>query len=277
MGGNTDKLGKQINGGVDIKGNGNNDGGKTDRSTTPPKSNTDGNGNTGTGTGNGNTGNGNTGTVERVISVPTDELSILTDEEKVKYQTASEQERKTILRNAKRRQRYAEQKQANGQEVKPRKVNKNTKKKDNVTFDVTQLNLIVAGVSTAIASRPNCEHWALQPAEIESITVPLAKMLAESETFAGMGQYSNQIALVMACFTVIVPRLFITVQKTKEVKKLERTGQHTDTNYRDGKSGTPRKTKDSNSQHNGGNVIRNEKSNGHNDVQSMPFYGDPLA
>lgn len=213
---------------------------------------------------------------EKILtSEKADGLSILTDEERTLYATANETEKKRILKNAKRRQRYAEQKQSKGQTVKPRKVNGN-KKDTSPALDVTQLNLIIAGVSTAIASRPNCQHWLLSEAEINSITVPLSKMLAESEMFSGMGQYSNQIALVMACLTVFAPRLFITLQMTKEAKNLERTGQHTDTNYRESKSGTPRKTKDSNIKSDN-RADRNTPANGRNDDKDLFLFGSPIA
>ena len=231
MGGKLTELDNGIIREVDNKGNG--DGGSTGGTSTAPTE-TSGTGRGGSGRtdtasgGGGNTEKGNT--VSKA-----DELSLLTDEERTRYATANETERKKILKNAKRRQRYAEQKQAKGQNVKPRKVN-GTKNSSVPPLDVTQLNLIIAGISSAIASRPNCSHWLLTTEEINSITVPLSKMIAESEALSSMGQYSNQIALVMACLTVFAPRLFITAQISKEAKKLERTGQHTDTNYRDGKS-----------------------------------------
>lgn len=232
---------------------------------------------TGRGTGGGTDTASASGTAEKGNTVSkADELSVLTDEERTLYATANETEKKRILKNAKRRQRYAEQKQAKGQSVKPRKVN-GTKNTNTVNaFDVTQLNLIFAGLSGAIASRPNCSHWLLTPEEINSITVPLSKMLAESETFAGMGQYSNQIALVMACLTVFGPRLFITVQQSKEAKQIERTGQHTDTNYRERKSRDSRKTKESDRKPDNGS-IRDSSSHNSNDDKNIPFYGVPIA
>lgn len=196
-------------------------------------------------------------------------LAILTEEEKALYATGDDTEKKRIMRNAKKRERYRQQKQAGGQTVKPRKVR--GKKEPETAIDVTQLNLIIAGVSSAVASRPNCEHWLLTEGEINSITIPLSKMLAESTMFANMGQYSNQIALVMACITVFAPRLMITAQKQKEVKKRARTGQQTDTNVRDIGE---KKTSNSKSDRRNDNE---SSSNGKNNDNTVPFYGVPIC
>lgn len=229
---------------------------------------------TGTGAGAGTDTGGNTekGKPSEKVS----ELSLLTDEELKQYQTANASEQKRILRNAKRRQRYADQKAKNGEQVKPRKVN-TAKKTETNAFDVTQLNLIIAGVSCAVASREGMSHWLLTEQEINSITVPLSKMLAESETFASMGQYSNQIALVMACLTVFAPRIFVTIQQSKEKKEHAVTGQHTNTNVRGSETGVTGKTKDSNTPVNRTDDIGVKKSHGSNDDKTVPWYGSALA
>lgn len=157
------------------------------------------------------------------------ELAILTDEEKEKFINADEKEKKRILKNARRREQYAEQKKANGGTVKPRKVRKKKTDEQPNPIDKNSLNMLISSASVIIASRPNCEHWLLNEKEINSISEPLSKMIAESTALQNIGQYSNQIALVMACVTIIVPRLVITVSKVKENKKVERTKQHTNT------------------------------------------------
>ena len=228
----------------------------------------------GTSTENKSTANSGTGAGTTAGAGTTEEkelsrLAILTEEEKALYASGDDTEKKRIMRNAKKRERYRQQKQAGGQTVKPRKV-RGKKEPENV-LDVTQLNLIIAGVSAAIASRPNCEHWLLTEAEINSITTPLSKMLAASTMFANMGQYSNQIALVMACITVFAPRLMITAQKQKEVKKRARTGQQTDTNVRD--IGEKKK---SHIESDRGND-KKSTSNGSDNGNTVPFYGVPIC
>lgn len=239
-------------------------------STSTTTTSTDANGGRG-GTG----GSGNTTSTENKPTQEIDGLHLLTDEEKKQYEVADEKEKKRLLKNAKRRQRYAEQKEQTGQTVKPRKV-KQTKNEPKPAIDVTQLNLIVMGISGAVASRPNCEHWLLTEAEVNSITVPLSKMLADSQMFANMGQYSNQIALCMACITVFMPRLFVTVQKQKEAKKIAKSGQHTNTNVNDERVGVAGKETESNTGTNRGNV-KKSTSDGTNDANNVPFYGLPIC
>lgn len=206
------------------------------------------------------------------------ELAILTEEEKAKYYAADEAEQKKILKNARRRKQYAEKKASGGQ-GKPRKVRGKAKEQPEV-IDKASLNMVVASLSAIVASRPNCEHWALTETEINSITDPLSKMLAESEAFANLGQYSNQIALVMACVTIIVPRMIISIQKSKEMKQIARTGQRTNTipKQLDGgtKSGNPKQTKASDHGATGRNE-GNATSNGTKHADNVPFYGLPIC
>lgn len=191
------------------------------------------------------------------------ELAILTDAEKEEYKTADEETRKKIIKRAKARERYRQNK---GQ-GKPKKV----KKKEEPAPDTSQLNLIIAGISSAVASRPGCAHWLLTESEIESITTPLARMMQESDVFAKMGAYSNQIALVTACVTVFAPRILITAQQTKEKKKIERTGNKTDTNVRD-----IGEKKTGNSKSNRTDE-RKPSADDKNNGESVPFYGVPIC
>ena len=138
--------------------------------------------------------------------------------------------------------------------------------------DTSNINLVIAGISSAIASRPNCEHWLLTEQEINSITVPLVNMIKESEKLEKLGEYSNQIALATACLTIFAPRVIITAQKSKEAKKVAKTGQHTNT--------VPERTvgekERSNSKSNRGNDNK-PTSNGANDDKAVPFYGPAIA
>ena len=170
---------------------------------------------------------GRTSTGETSISTgQTDELSILSEEEREKYKTADEDEKKRLLRNAKKRQRYAEKKASGGQPYRPKKVNS---KKNTSTIDTAQLDAVIMTVSTVIASRPNCEHWQLKDTEVKAITEPLSKMIAESDALSGVMEHSNQLALVVACITIFLPRIIVSVEKGKEKRKVERTGQRSDT------------------------------------------------
>ena len=235
---------------------------RTDKSTSSEYTRTTG----GRTTGGRTTGefSGRTSTGETSISTgQTDELSILNDEEREKYKTADEAEKKRLLRNAKKRQRYAEKKASGGQPYRPKKVNS---KKNTATIDTAQLDAVIMTVSTIVASRPNCEHWQLSEKEVKALTEPLSKMIAESEALSGVMEHSNQVALIVACITIFLPRLVVSIEKGKEKKKVERTGQRSDT--------IPKK-------------VGNNQPHKHNDRQPTPsgtvthddvsIYGQPLC
>lgn len=177
--------------------------------------------------------------------------------------SVDDDEQKRLERNAKRRERYAAQKEANGGTVKPRKVN--SKKAQSDAIDTTQINALIATLSAIVASRPDCEHWLLTEKEIDSITQPLAKMLAESEALSKINENSNQIALVIACVSVFAPRLFVTATKMKEKKEREKIVKQPIT-----------KTKGSVEKSGRGNDKRSAADGGGN-MDGQPFYGVPVA
>ena len=164
------------------------------------------------------------------------------------------------------------------EQPKPKRTRKK-KKEEMQIIDKANLNLMIAGLSAVIASRPDCEHWLLTEQEIDSITTPLCAMMAESEALKNMGQHANQIALVMACITVFMPRLMITAKKQKEKKEREITGNTVKTNVksdRRGKRNNPitkdRKHTESHSVDNG-NTAPNDK----NDGNDLSIYGSPIT
>lgn len=198
----------KIDGNIDkpTAGTGNVTGGGSTSST-----DTRGNG-TGTGSGTGaGTGAGNGKTEEKGIL----QLVTVTEE-----QTAED---KRLERNRKRRERYQKEKAENGQSVKPRKVNKAKSNEVTVTsLTKEQLNNLIVSTSAVVASRPNCSHWLITEKEADSITTPLLKMIAESEKLEVIAKNSNQIALAIACITIFVPRLFVTMQMNKALPKKEK-------------------------------------------------------
>ena len=104
---------------------------------------------------------------------------------------------------------------------KPKKVRTTKKKQSKV--DTGNIDKMLVGISEIVASRPNCSHWKLKEAEAKTITEPLTALLSEKEIFQKIEEHSNEIALVTACLTVFVPRIFVTVQlnniKKQELKK----------------------------------------------------------
>ena len=186
--------------------------------------------------------------------------------------TIDAEEEKRLERNRKRRERYAKEKEANGGQVKPRKVN--GKKKDAV-IDTQQIDTLILSIFTVIGSRPNCEQWLLSENEVKSITKPLAAMLAESEALSVISQNSNQIALVMACITVFAPRVFVTVQKMNNKKEMEKFAKRTG----NGNDFTG-KQKAENQNIGRENHIRNNghhAGNGADNRANEPFIGVPIS
>ena len=160
---------------------------------------------------------------------------------------------------------------------KPKQTRKPRKKKEEAKLiDQTSLNMVIGSISAVVASRPDCEHWMMTETEINSITTPLSKMIEESELFKDVGNYSNQIALVMACGTVFIPRIILSVQKGKEKKHREITGNAVETNVGTGKGITKKKTYSK-------PVITdrtNQADTSTNDANvdtSQPWFGDALA
>lgn len=160
---------------------------------------------------------------------------------------------------------------------KPKQTRKPRKKKEEAKLiDQTSLNMVIGSISAVVASRPDCEHWVMTEAEINSITTPLSKMIEESELFKDVGNYSNQIALVMACGTVFIPRIILTVQKGKEKKQREITGNAVETNVGTRKGITKKKTYSK-------PVIidrPNQDDTSANDANvdtSQPWFGDALS
>lgn len=154
-------------------------------------------------------------------------------------------EKKRLEKNAKKRAAYAEKKAAGALQAKPKKTKKAESAPSFSGMSVDQLNALLMSTSAVIASRPNCSHWMLTEAECKSITTPLVAMIAESEKLEFVTKNSNQIALVVACITIFVPRIFVTVQlnkaaapKKKEIKKNDTGTEVRKTENSDQKSGT---------------------------------------
>lgn len=225
-------------------------------------------GESGRGTDSKSTGDTRTGTAGTAGTVGTAGAGTAgtagTEKEKEEKKSAGlavvNEDEKREERNAKRRERYAQQKAANGESVKPRKV-RQTKNKASVPVNTEQLNALVKTVSAIIASRPDCDHWLLTDKEIESITTPLAGIIAETEAFAKIANNSNQIALAVACMTVFAPRVFVTATKIKTKKETQKNARKIDETKK-GTHGTDR---------------RNDQSNaGHVAADSVDDYSDKL-
>ncbi|KAA0817062.1 hypothetical protein EI975_21235 [Bacillus licheniformis] len=99
---------------------------------------------------------------------------------------------------------------------------KKTAAKKSGEVDAGQLKMLLMTTTAIIASRPGMEDFMLSEQEADQICAPLSNIMARSEGVAGVaGEYADHIALVIACFTIFVPKFLMwkSKQPKKEVKK----------------------------------------------------------
>lgn len=95
------------------------------------------------------------------------------------------------------------------------------KKKDEPTsFNAQQITALIVSISSIFASREGLEMFALSELEAQQIATPLANIIAKNEKLSGVSEHADAIALVTACFVVMVPRLklYFDAQKQKKIK-----------------------------------------------------------
>ena len=165
------------------------------------------------------------------------------------------EEQKRLERNAKRRERYAKQK-AEGT-LKPKKVNN---KKTKEVLETSQIETLIKTVSVMVSSRKGQEHWLLLDSEVKAISEPLTNILKESNAFNSISEHSNAVALVIACFTIILPRTIKSISDVNKKKKKEKEVL---------KNVEPRRSKTkniSNDKGNNRNTSTYDKNNGSNEL-----------
>lgn len=104
---------------------------------------------------------------------------------------------------------------------KQRKRKAPAKKKDEPqSFNAQQITALIVSISSIFASRDGLEMFALSELEAQQIATPLANIIAKNEKFSGISEHADAIALVTACFVVMVPRfmLYFDAQKQKKMK-----------------------------------------------------------
>jgi hypothetical protein len=98
-------------------------------------------------------------------------------------------------------------------------------KKSAPAIDGTQVKMLLLTVSGIIASRPNMEVFALSMDEVEQIAQPLTNIMSKNDGLRTVaGEYADHLALLIACATIMIPKLLIyqaNNPKKKEVKKNE--------------------------------------------------------
>lgn len=143
-------------------------------------------------------------------------------------------------RNEKRKEKYKkkleERKKAGITQGEPVKVNpvsevekpeekpeekpkKKTRKKKAELVSADDLDNLFMPIFGLVASRPNMEHWAVSKKEIHSITVPLANIIQKNDNLSKLATNTDELALIIACISLFLPRMTVTVKQVKENKK----------------------------------------------------------
>ena len=86
-------------------------------------------------------------------------------------------------------------------------------------FEADQLDAIIVAVFDLIASRPNMGVWKITKQEAHSISVPLCEVLAKYDQLNTFTQNSAEIALIVACISIMVPRVIATAKINKELRQ----------------------------------------------------------
>lgn len=162
------------------------------------------------------------------------ELSPVEDEKQYprKPGETDEQYAKRCKANKDRRERYERQKALEG---KPVKVNRKKQTTQELSvIDSTQIFVILKTMSAVVASRPGMEMWALTDQEVKSIADPLNNIIAKADKSGMLTQHADAVALVVACGTILLPRIIMTITMQKAVKNNARTGNAVNTNIKPG-------------------------------------------
>jgi hypothetical protein len=88
--------------------------------------------------------------------------------------------------------------------------------------DSTQVKMLLLTVSGIVSSKPNMQPFALTMEEVEQIADPLTAIMSKNDGLSEVaGEYADHIALLLACFTIFVPKYLVwkSMQPKKEEKK----------------------------------------------------------
>lgn len=106
--------------------------------------------------------------------------------------------------------------EGNLQEKTPTPVKKTRKRRTKkTTLNSEPIEKTLMAVTGMIASRPNCECWAMTAKEAKSIAEPLTQVLDKYDIGKNIAENSAEIALVTAIALYTVPRIAVTTKLKK--------------------------------------------------------------
>lgn len=87
----------------------------------------------------------------------------------------------------------------------------NNKNKSSASIgDATQLKVLLLTTSQIIAAREGMQVWAMTEQEVDQIVTPLYSILSKNDGVGQvMGEYADHIALIVASFTIFVPKFMM--------------------------------------------------------------------
>lgn len=86
-----------------------------------------------------------------------------------------------------------------------------SKKKASASIgDATQLKVLLLTTSQIIGAREGMAMWAMTEQEVDQIVTPLYSILSKNDGVGQvMGEYADHIALIVAAFTIFVPKFMM--------------------------------------------------------------------
>lgn len=107
----------------------------------------------------------------------------------------------------------------NLQEKDPTPVKKTRKRRTKkTTLNSEPIEKTLIAVTGMIATRPNCECWAMSAKEAKAIAEPLTQVLDKYNIGKNIAENSSEIALVTAVALYTIPRVTMTVKLKKGSK-----------------------------------------------------------
>lgn len=103
-----------------------------------------------------------------------------------------------------------QRKAAAARKRKSRAAAANKKKAAPSLGDATQLKVLLLTSSQIIGAREGMAMWAMSEQEVDQIVTPLYSILAKNDGVGQvMGEYADHIALIVAAFTIFVPKFMM--------------------------------------------------------------------
>lgn len=96
-----------------------------------------------------------------------------------------------------------------------------TTSKNNPSFNAEQITNLLMTASSILGASEGGRYFCITKEEAEQIAIPLANIIAKNDAFNGIGEHSDSIALVTACFMIFVPRVigWLTYKKHQKTMK----------------------------------------------------------